>query len=101
MGIHQQFSKNHYQKACVDNWKSSGKSARQWCQEHNISTSTFSGWKDKFYDQKIEKSSFVEISKELSTGITIKYKELEIHIDKDFDEQTLCCCLKIIKRISC
>ena len=101
MKNHQQSSKSHYQKACVDKWKSSGKNASQWCQEHNIPKSTFQDWKNKFYNQKIEKSSFVEIPKEPSIGIVIKYKGVAVYLDKNFDEQILHRCLKTIKRISC
>ena len=97
----EQPSKQHCWKTRIDHWRSSGKSARQWCQEHNISPSSLGYWKDKLSEQQISKDSFIEIPAEAAAGITIKYKDLEVCLDKAFDEQTLCRCLQTIRRVLC
>ena len=101
MAVNQHSSKSQHWKMYIDTWRSSGKSMNQWCQEHNISKSTMGYWKNKFSCEKLDKNFFIEVAEEPSTGITIKCKELEIHIDKAFDEQTLYRCLKVIRSSQC
>ena len=85
----------------IATWKASGKSIRGWCLQYAISPSSFTYWKFKLFPKKLNKSAFVEILEEESTGIEVRYKGFEIHIGKEFDEQNLSRCLKVIRSFSC
>jgi hypothetical protein len=101
MKSNQDFSKNQRWEACVSTWKASGKSARQWCKEHNISPSTFQYWQDKLSSKKLDPTAFIEISAEQSTGVEIRCQGFEIHVGKEFDQTTLSRCLKAIRSSLC
>ena len=102
MKISPNLSKMEHWKLCVTEWMASNKSVRQWCIENSIPQSTFIYWKDKLSIESLNKESFVEIlEEEKSTGVAIHCKGFEIYISKEFDEQTLSRCLKLIRSSSC
>lgn len=88
-------------KAYFDDWKSSGLSVRKWCLQHSIAINTFRYWIDKFSEQKLKKTDFQEILEKKSTNLIIRCQSFEIHVDENFDEETLCRCLSAVKRVSC
>ena len=95
-------SKRQLWQLHVEDWKSSGKTMGQWCKEHNICRSTFAYWKEKFSCESLEKSSFIEIAEiPTSTGIAIKCKEFELHIEHSFNEIALSRCLKVMRSVLC
>lgn len=101
MKSNQDLSKNQRWEICISTWKASGKSARQWCKEHSISPSTFQYWQDKFSPKKLDPAAFVEIPAKQSTGIEIRCQEFEIHVEKEFDLETLSRCLKAVRSCLC
>ncbi len=101
MKNNQNLSKNQRWEVCISTWKASGKSARQWCKERSISPSTFRYWQDKFSPEKLDPIAFVEIPQEQSAGIKIQCQEFEIHVDKEFDQETLSRCLRAIRGCLC
>jgi transposase-like protein len=101
MSSNQNASNRELWESRVAEWKTSGKSMSEWCSDHSIPPSSFSYWKLKFSSEKLNRNAFVEISEEKPTGIEIRCKGCEIYVEKDFDEQTLSRCLKIIGGFSC
>lgn len=97
----QNLSKNKQWESRVLRWKASGKSARQWCKEHNVAQSTFQYWRDRYFPEKLDPKAFTEIPLEISTGIAIRYQGFEIQVEKGFDQQTLSRCLRAIKSCPC
>ena len=97
----QNSSKSESRESRVAAWRAGGKSIREWSSEHAISASAFTYWKLKFSLGELNKNAFVEILQNESTGIEIRFKGLEIHIGKEFDEKTLSRCLKVIRGSSC
>jgi len=86
----------------VTDWKNSGLSVRQWCLNQNIPRTTFDQWRRDLQKKSPSKDvSFVELSEEKTTGITLECNNIKIHISKHFDEQLLCACFQAIRRISC
>lgn len=65
-------------------WKASGKSARDWSKQSNISYSTFSDWRKRFEKTMTStksSSGFVEL-KDQSTcsGISLEYHDIKISL---------------------
>jgi hypothetical protein len=94
-------SRENHWKVLFEEWKSSGKTVRNWCGERSIPLNTFRYWKDKFSPQKLDKEVFIEITEEKSLGITIRCKDFEIQIDEKFDEKTLSRCLAVMRGSLC
>lgn len=87
----------------VSEFKKSGLSKVQWCQNNNIPVSTFNGWIFPNNQKTKEKCKFVEINiptNETNTikteSISIEYKDFRINIPQNIDSATL---LEILKGI--
>ena len=87
----------------VSEFKKSGLSKVQWCQNNNIPVSTFNGWIFPKNQKAKEKCKFVEINiptNETNTikteSISIEYKDFRINIPQNIDSATL---LEILKGI--
>jgi hypothetical protein len=77
-------------------WQISGKSGPQWCKEQRLSYQYFTYWKKTLLvEQNPTKiaNPFSELVDETSrsenSGIKIQYEELLLHVDIDFDGETL------------
>lgn len=77
-------------------WQMSGKNGAQWCKEQKLSYQYFKYWKKELLVEqnptKIAKQ-FSELVDEPSTninsGIRIQHEEFLLHVDIDFDAETL------------
>lgn len=90
----------------VEQWLSSGKSAKAWCSANNISYQTFLYWahsKKKLEKMLPSRPSFIELKSPLnkSTGIFLEVEGVRIEILPDFDQTTLKRCLQTLKGIVC
>jgi hypothetical protein len=88
----------------LEQWKLSGKKAKQWCREQGITYSTFSSWENagKIINSiKTIADSFVEIQEESSnkTGIELDVQGVLIRVSKNFDVATLQKCLLLLKEV--
>jgi len=86
--------------------RTSGLSIKQWCQEHNLSTSIFHYWKGilqpaELEQMALERSSFTELSIEKKSPIILEYHALRIYLEHDFDENALKRCLRVLKERPC
>ena len=88
-------------KARIHNQKLSDKSIRKWCKENKLSSNAFYYWRSKLFPKEIKRSNFIELTDNKSTGITIEYREVHIHLDKDFDLLTLKSCLAALRSLRC
>lgn len=79
----------------------SGLSVLKWCRENQVSLNAFYYWKHKLSAQFIDRSSFTELVDTKATPLVLEYREIRIHLDKDFDPQTLKRCLKTLREITC
>jgi hypothetical protein len=77
-------------------WQISGKSGMEWCKEHGLSYKYFTYWKKELLVEQnpteIAKqfSELVdEPSTRVSSGIRIQHEEFLLHVDIDFDAETL------------
>lgn len=95
---------------CASEWSekiqtqaTSGKSAKQWCQEHNISYQTFISWRQRLTNKvpskkTINKSSFVEVPKSTyEDWLRISCKGIRIVISNGFDTVALQKCLHLLQ----
>ena len=85
-------------------WRQSGKTAAEWCREHNLGYNAFLYWKYKLEESAQEKpphaASFVELT-DLpceSSGIELVSRDITIRLKRCFDEQTLQAALRAIAR---
>jgi len=77
-------------------WQISGKSGTQWCKEQGLSYHYFNHWKKVLLvEQNPTKiaEQFSELVDEPSraedSGVKIQYEDLLLHVDIDFDGETL------------
>ena len=77
-------------------WQISGKNGMQWCKEQGLSYGHFNYWKKELLIEQnpteISKQ-FSELEDEpsgkISSGIRIQHEEFLLHVDVDFDAETL------------
>ncbi len=82
--------------------KESGLSIERWCRDNKISSALFHYWKTRLFPKTpLDRSSFVEASDPKKTGITLEYKDIFIHLDKQFDPNILQQCLAALKATPC
>lgn len=79
----------------------SEQSVKQWCQEHNLSTSVFYYWKGVLHPFTLERSSFTELPVENKSSIILECDALRIYLENDFDANALKRCLQVIKEDIC
>jgi hypothetical protein len=95
-------------------WATSGKTGKAWCQERQLSYSTFRSWKSKLFNtkpnlpQNKSKTKFIELIDEPNKStdlaskaaeLSIEYKQFSIHLTKNFDSSTLKNCLQVLKEL--
>ena len=80
-------------------------SIASWCREQQIDYKAFLYWKKQFklnQTSTLNRSSFTELSEApITTGITIEYQKVQIHLAKDFDSVVLVKCLRAVKEAIC
>lgn len=85
-------------KALINEWKVSGKSAKQFCSVKGIKPTTFYGWIKK--EKKNRSSKFIEISQKSASvkteGIIIEKGNVKIHIPIELEKDEL---VKIFKAL--
>ena len=91
--------KNH-----VVSWESSGKSAKAWCKENNVAYISFISWKNRLQKKSVTSEkvpTFIELKKSDTecAGIKIQCKNSTLILSKDFDQQTLLRCLRILESV--
>ncbi len=92
-------------KERIKSWRTSGKSAAEWCRENEVGYHKFLHWRTQF-SQKEEKqnsmtTSFIELPEDNSNaaGIIIEYKDLCIRLSKRFDYSTLQSLIVFLRRL--
>ena len=85
-------------------WKATGKSAAQWCREHDINYSQFLYMKERLVPSgsKLRStSSFLEMTNASAPepSITIESQGVLIHVSKQFEEEVLLRCLRTLRRL--
>lgn len=87
---------NEEKQKLVSEFKESGLSKVQWCQNNNIPISTFNGWLFPKKQNSKNKCKFVEINisteesdKSKTEPITIEYKDFKINILQNIDAVVL------------
>jgi len=80
--------------------KESGLSIASWCKANQLSPESFAYWKRRLF--RLSRSSFVELKDLSSThGIRLEYHNIQIHLEKHFDAETLAQVIKILKGLRC
>lgn len=98
----------------LEQWRSSGLSVKRWCRENGIPKPTFYYWRHKLNPASSKlpatppsklpatiKNKFVElIDCDLSTsGVSIEYCDMTVHLSKDFHRDSLISCLQTLRSI--
>ena len=78
-------NKSEWQKR-IEEYKLSGLSIHTWCKIQGIHASTFHYHLKKLSNQQQKK--FIEL-KPISQGIKLRWKNITLELDPDFDEKTL------------
>ena len=80
----------------VSEFKKSGLSKVQWCQDNNIPISTFNGWLFPNNQKTKEKCKFLEINvptdktnTHKTESISIEYKDFKINIPQNIDSEAI------------
>ena len=95
----------------IEEWRKSKKSAKGWCRENQIVYTTFLGWckrlncEDAFepVNTPYKIAGFVELKDSqrqdstASSAISIEYAGALIHLQANFDQETLRKCLNILR----
>ena len=85
--------------------KESGQSMLKWCSEQQINYESMLYWRKRFGwnpTKTLERSSFKELSDSSdNTGVTVEYRQVRIHLAKNFDSTVLMQCLRMLKAEKC
>ena len=82
--------KRSFWETKIQEQKSSGISIAAWCQQQQISRSSFHYWKNLIYKTtSLTPESFTELSSTNDTGIFFEYRGIRIFVEKHFDLSTL------------
>ena len=81
--------------------RESGLSIDRWCHENQVPPHAFYYWKERLFPKSLADLSFSELANVKTTGITIEYRNLRIHLDKHFDPGVLKQCLSVLMGIRC
>ena len=114
------FYPKKYWEIKVQEWLSSGESAKAWCQENQVVYSTFLGWHNRFKSDDPRKSikslsqtissptsstgtHFIELkdNPKISPGITLECEGVQIHLTVEFNPATLKKCLDVLRGTLC
>ena len=105
-----------YWKAKVQEWISSGKSAKAWCQENKVVYTTFLGWRDRLkfrntqaavkknaLDNHSSKAHFIELKNQQKNypDILLECEGVKIHLSPEFDAASLKKCLNVLRGLTC
>ena len=95
-------------------WQASGKSARVWCLDNDIPTSTFYGWRTRLKkSHKLKsmvkpnatkiKQEFVELKDQPSSSspLVLEYNGVKIYLQASFDKVALRQCLDCLRSSLC
>lgn len=83
-------------KEKIEKWKASGKSGKQWSEEHDLCYKQFLYWKKRFS----KTAPFVEFA-EQAPALHIACQGIEIHLEQGFDPQLLQQCLQFLNSLPC
>jgi hypothetical protein len=86
-------NKSEWQKR-IEEYQLSGLSKSAWCKIQGIPTSTFHYHLSKLKNQRQKK--FIEL-KPVSQGIKLRWKNITLELDPDFDEKTLSHFLNVLR----
>lgn len=91
----------------ITHWQKSGKSARAWCQENKVVYTTFLGWCKRLQvnsnslinPENPSSSQFIELREKpvTSSGVSIQYSDVFIHLSEEFNSSTLKKCLDALR----
>ena len=94
----------------IKRWKKSGLSITRWCKQEGISRPSFFYWGRKlgelpFSTRKRSSPSgpagFIELERETRSGIELSFGEIKIHLEEDFNKNTLKRLLEVAKEARC
>lgn len=89
----------------LEQWRSSGKTARAWCLENNVPYHRFLYWahSSETSENSHTTHSFIELEQisKPASGITIEYNGILINIASDFDPVALNRCLQALRGNRC
>jgi hypothetical protein len=97
-------------KENIINQSQSGLSIAAWCRQNQVAVHAFYYWRNKAFPKSIDRANFKEIleqnldgtdTQSQSSGVSLQYQEVYIHLDRQFDASTFKQCLKIIMEVSC
>ncbi len=83
-------------------WKKSSKSRRAWSLEAGLPYERVLYWFKKFTEEKpVVKFIEVKETEKITSGVTIKFEQWTISLEKNFDRSTLIQCLQAFGAKSC
>lgn len=72
-----------------------------WCFQNKIAVPTFYYWKNKLFPKpSFERNAFTEIVRDnnINSGISLEYRGIHIHLNRDFEPSVLQACLEVLKK---
>ncbi len=112
------FQSQRYWEIKVQQWLSSGKSVKVWCEENQVIYTTFLGWRNRLKCNDSDKinslkqnslhsssvgAHFTELKDKpkVCSGITLECEGVQIHLLAEFDPAILRKCLNVLRGVSC
>lgn len=92
--------KYHVWEKRIEEWKSSCQSAVKWCEEQEIAYGTFCYWKRKLNTPVKEEVVFEELE-EKNSAIELRWGDICLYLEQDFDITTLERCLIAFRKVGC
>ena len=86
----------------VREWEKSGKTAYAWCRDIGVPYQPFLSWRRRLSNRPLQPVvTFVELpqAKSGGSGLEVDMAGAKIHLDKDFDDETLFRCLQVMRRL--
>lgn len=80
----------------LDQWKTSGLSAAEYCRQNNLHEQQFSYWKRALKPKPSQPFREIQVAN-TSSGLAIDHAGIHIQISKDFDPVTLLQVITILK----
>jgi hypothetical protein len=72
-------------KNLIEQQRQSSLSINKWCQQNQISQTTFHYWKDKFFPRQLQKESFTELNIKRADAISLQARGLSIRMGSNCD----------------
>lgn len=86
----------------IQNQRRSASTVANWCRKNNVTVPQFYYWQRRLKENPVlTRESFAELVDNKDPGITLEFRDVRIHLTRQFDPMTLKNCLQALQGIKC